>query len=123
MAGYFMASACIFKFRSLFGADRLRVGTAGVETAAGRGRDGTGDVAFDAAFLLLPGNAGISDGNTAQKSFGIRVQGSAVDFICLTYLHQLSQVHNAHIIGNVADHGQIVGNEKIGNAPFLLKIL
>ena len=46
-----------------------------------------------------------------------------VQLVAFTQLHQGSQVHDAHIIGNVADHGQIVSNEKIGNTPLLLKIL
>ena len=38
-------------------------------------------------------------------------------------LHHVAQIHNADPVGNVADDGQVMGNEQIGQAVLLLQLL
>ncbi|MCY1462372.1 hypothetical protein D9M71_801380 [compost metagenome] len=35
----------------------------------------------------------------------------------------MPEIHHCHLVGNVADHGQIVGDEKVGHAQFFPKPL
>ena len=37
-------------------------------------------------------------------------------------LHQLAQIHDAHPVGDVLDHGQVVGDEEIGQAQLILEL-
>ena len=38
-------------------------------------------------------------------------------------LHHIAQIHNADPVGNVADNGQVMGNEQIGQTVFLFQLL
>ena len=38
-------------------------------------------------------------------------------------LHQLAQVHDADAVGDVLDHAQVMGDEQVGQAHFLLQVL
>ena len=93
-----------------------------MEPASGRRVDGAGNIALDAALFFLSCQTGISDGDTAQQSLGVRVQRMGIDFVCLAQLHHLSQIHDTHIVRHVAHHGKIMGDEQVGNLLFLLKI-
>ena len=46
-----------------------------------------------------------------------------VDFLRLPDLHKLPQVHDADLIRDIAHHGEIMGDEKVGTAALLLKVL
>ncbi len=38
-------------------------------------------------------------------------------------LHKVSQIHNAHRIGNMLHHTQIVGDKQVGQLILLLQVL
>ena len=46
-----------------------------------------------------------------------------VKLVHLGVLDQVAQVHHAHLMGNMPHHGQVVGNEQVGEAEFVLQLL
>ena len=94
---------------------------AGVEFAAlGRVR-GAGDAALehDAVHFRVR----IGDGNRGKQRLGVGVQGIAEDIRRRAVFHEVSEVHNAHGIGDMLHHGQVVGDEEIGKLILLLQLL
>ena len=51
------------------------------------------------------------------------MDGILVQLIALRQLHQSAQIHDADAVGNVAHHGQVVGDEQIGQTQLLLHVL
>ena len=50
------------------------------------------------------------------------MQRVRIDLICSAFFHQLPEVHDSDVIGNITHHGKVVGNEKIGQPLFLLEV-
>ncbi len=40
----------------------------------------------------------------------------------LTLLDRPAEVHDHHLVGDMADHAQVVGNEEVGEGEFLLHV-
>ena len=95
---------------SLLLADILAHGAAGMELAALGRICRRGDAAFqhDAVHLEV----GIGHGNRGEERLGVRMEGICKDGIRIRVLHHGAKVHNTYSVGNVLDHGKIIGMGK-----------
>ena len=91
------------------------------EAALVRHIDGRSDLALDGDALLLYAQLGNGDGG--QQRLGIGVQGIGKQLLGGRFFHDLAQVHDGDIIGEVVDHSQVVGDEDIGEPQLFLKLL
>ena len=73
--------------------------------------------------MALPGPFRVGDRNGGQEPLGVWVQGVAVQLPAGAYLYKMAQVHDADMVGNMFDHGEVMGYEQIGYPQFLLDIL
>ena len=53
-------------------------------------------------------------GNGGKKALGVGVSGLGGDLFGSPLFHQFAMLKNGDLVADVFDHGQIVGNEKIG---------
>ena len=60
--------------------------------------------------------------NSGHQGLCIRRAGIGEDRIRGAAFHHLAQIHNGHVLGNMFDQGQIVGNKQIGQPEFLPQI-
>ena len=58
-----------------------------------------------------------------KQSPRVGMQGFPVQVTSGGDLHDITQVHDRDTVADVPDHGQVMGNEKIGQVELLLKIL
>src|SRR5215204_5961210 len=105
------------------GAVVLGAGAAGVEGAAlrgvGRGRHVAGeDHAPPLAFLV-----GVGYGDGREQRGGVGVARLVVERVPVGDLHDLAEVHDGDPIGDVLYHGEVVGDENVGEVELLLQIL
>ena len=56
---------------------------------------------------------GIGDGDGGEQGFGVGVQRVAEDILRGAILHQIAQIHDAHRVGDVLHHGQIMADEQV----------
>ena len=61
-------------------------------------------------------------GCSAQERFRIRMERIGIHLVRIAELDQMSQIHNADLMADMSDHRQIVGDEKIGQSPLVLKL-
>jgi hypothetical protein len=78
---------------------------------ARRGVDRTGDLPHQAGIIFFAVDRRVRHGDGLQEDLGVGVQGVAVYFITGAEFHDPAQVHDPHPIGDVAHHGQIVGDK------------
>ena len=92
------------------------------ELAARRRVDGAGDLALqtDTGRLPLDLDLRVRNGDGGQQRLGIGVEGVAVQLSGAGDLHDVAQVHHPYAVGDVLDHGQVVGDKQIGQAHILL---
>ena len=83
----------------------------------GRGRNGA--LQHDAVHL----GRGVRHGDGGEQSLGVGVQRILEDVLGSAVFHQVAQIHNAHGVGDMLHHGQIVGDEQIGELILLLQLL
>ena len=88
---------------------------AGVEFAPFRRTDWTWDIAFQNN-TILAGGIGIRRGDGGKQRHGIRMAGILKYLFSRTKLHQVAKIHNADTVGNVADNGQVVGDEHMSDS-------
>ena len=93
-----------------------------MEGTAGRRIHGTWYFSFQDRSGFLQGQPRVCHGDRIQKSPGIGMKRIPVDLLAFADFHQISQIHDAHPVGYVPHHGQVVGNEQVGKAELLLKI-
>ena len=98
-----------------------RIGAAGTETAAGRGVHGAWHVAFEDDALAFVLYVGIGDRHGREQGLGVRVERVVVQLVARRELDEDAEVHHPDAIGDVLDHGEVVGDEQIGEASFLLQ--
>jgi hypothetical protein len=115
-----MTTAHILEKGLHFGTDRYAKPASGVETASG----GRIDRARHVSFQDDPGtlSRGVGDRNGTEERFSIRVQGAFVDSFLVPDLHNLSQVHDSHTIGDMLHHGEVVRYEQVRKAVLLLQV-
>lgn len=66
---------------------------------------------------------GVRHGDGGEQSLGVGVQRILEDVLGSAVFHQVAQIHNTHGVGDMLHHGQIVGNEQIGELILLLQLL
>ena len=92
-----------------------------MEAASAWGMEGTGHITLEdqpIAFHLRIGN-----GDGRHKRLRIRMLGVAIQLIPVGQFNHFAQIHHGHTIGDMLHHAEVVGDEKIRQAKFLLQIL
>jgi hypothetical protein len=92
----------------------------GVKGASQRRMNGTRDIPFQNHSLLLCSGKRIRNGG--KQGLGIGVEGILVEFLARSKLYEPSEIHDCRAVTHVPDHAQIMGDNNIGKAEFLLKI-
>ena len=116
-----MAVAKIDGLTKGFGALLAGIFAAGHKAAAGLGVDGAGHFAAD-GLDLLAAHGEIRNRNGGEKLFRVGVSGIGKQLLVGRSLHALAQVHDGDVGGDVLDHGEVVGDEHIGQTQFLLQL-
>ena len=94
-----------------------------VEHAA-RGRvHGAGHVAGEDDPLALPLHLRVRHGHRGQERLRVRVERVLVELVAIGQLHHPAQVHDADAVADVADDGEVVGDEQVGETEALLQVL
>jgi len=65
----------------------------------------------------------LDDRNRREQSLGVRMFGPAEDRFGVAQLHDLADVHNSNPVAAVLNHGQVVGDEEIGQVELALQLL
>ena len=60
--------------------------------------------------------------DSSKECLGIRVHGIFEYFLRFTRLHYFAQVHHGNMGSDMLEHGQVMSNDDIGKASFLLNI-
>ncbi len=66
---------------------------------------------------------GSGTGTAESRAWVYGWAGSVVDRVSIADLDDLAQVHDRHPVGDVADHGEVVGDEQVGQSQAVLQIL
>ena len=66
---------------------------------------------------------GIGTGRSLEQRLGVRMAGRGEDLRGRPRLDHLAQVHDSQVVGDVADHGQVVGDEQVGDVHLFLQRL
>ena len=107
--------------RQRHGAARIaNAGTAVSEAADVRRIDGAAGLTGENDPLPVP--RGIDFQDSGHQRLGIRRLRILENRIRRTALHHLAQVHNGHMLRDMLDQGQIVGDEQIRQTEFLPQI-
>lgn len=114
MAGHPVAAAHVAELRLLRPAAVCGVGAASGEPAAGRRVHGTGDLSLQHAAGAGPFHFRIGNGDGGNEGLGVGVQGVGVQLLRRTLLHYLPQIHYQNTVRQVPHHGQIMGDQQIG---------
>src|SRR5580704_5746492 len=123
MAGYTPAAAVGLDQRRLaFRADRLRLPAARSETATGGWRHRARQFAFqyDASTCAFPGWIGHRSGGHQRDRVGVARAG--IDLGAVADLDDLAEIHHGNAMTEIAYDRQIVCDEQIGEAEFVLQI-
>ena len=65
----------------------------------------------------------ISVGDSGEKCARVRVQRVMVDQLRGPNFNDVTEIHHSNAVGDVAHHGQVVGDEDVGEAEFVLQVL
>ena len=96
--------------------------TAGVEAASCGRVDRAGYVSLQQDARPLPLDLGIGGGHRRQQGVRVGVHGLGEQPVGAGLLHDLAQVHDGGAVADVPHHGQIVGDEQIGEAEAVLQL-
>ncbi len=96
------------------------VGYAVAEGAAFGWVDGGRDVALEEDFFAF--HLGIGHGDGGEEGFGVGVFRVAVDGFRIGQLHDFPEIHDGDAVADVFYHGEIVGDEKVGEIELFLQI-
>ena len=88
--------------------------------AARRGIVGRRDVAFEENFFAL--HLGIGDGDGGEECLGVGVFGTPVDRFRIGELDDFTEIHDGDAVADVLHHGEVVGDEEVGEAEVFLEI-
>ena len=92
-----------------------------VKRATGWGMNGRGNV--PAEDDPLPFGVGVDDRNRREEGLGVGMFRGGNNFPGGSKFDDFAEVHDHDAVTDVLDHSQIMGNEKISQAPLLLQIL
>ena len=91
-------------------ADRAHASRAArAERAAAHGVGRAGQRALEQDALAL--RVGVRDRHRGEQRLGVRMVGRREDVLDAPVLHHLAQVHDRDVVGEVADHGEVVRDE------------
>ena len=99
-----------------FPADVHATGASGVEPAAFGRIDGAWHFPLDGGQLVHAG--GVHPGDGVEKRHRIRVLGIGIYLSGVTVLHDFAQIHDHDLIRHVVDHGNVMGNDDVGQEHF-----
>jgi len=97
-------------------------GAAGVEVAAGWWVGGVGGFAAEDDSLASGFDAGVGYGDAGDEGVGVGVLGDAVEVGTGCDFDDSSEVHDGDAVADVADYGEVVGDEEVGEAEFGLEV-
>ena len=117
-----MPVANAFK-RRLFGpANVLSHWAAGVEPAPRRRRQRTRDLPGHDGTVVRSTKPRVRDRDSREEGLRVRVVRASVKRISVGQLHDLAQVHDGHAVAHLADDGEVVGDEQVGQAEPSLEV-
>jgi len=116
-----VAGGYLPKGRRLLRTARLRQRTPRAKRAADRRVKGARDFSREDDALPRALHSRVGDGNCGEESPRVRVKGIPVELVARRHLYEVAEVHHADAIGEVADHGEVVGDEEVGKAALLLE--
>ena len=124
-AGHLVAGAHLFQGGGRFFAAGGGVGAAAGKAAAGSRVDGAGDLALQMDALGLP--LGLDDAGPGwgwpRAAPGYRGgAGGRTAPPSVVSSTSCAQIHDRHTVGDVLDHGKIVGHKQVGQAHLLLQV-
>ena len=112
MAGHIMVAAEILVDRRFDLANVLCIMTTGVEIATGRWIHGAGNTAFkENSFHIV---FRVRYRNRRHQRLRVGMLRVRKQFLSVSQLNNLSQIHNGDAITYVFDYGKIVSNKQIG---------
>ena len=79
-----------------------------------------GDVPANDDFVPLV--AGIRLGDRFQQRLCVRVLGRGIEFLRRGALDELPEIHDTHLVADVLDDGQVMGDEEKRDPKFLLQV-
>ena len=121
MAGHEMPVAALLQFGRAFPAARLGDRAAGVKMTAARRVHRARHVALQADPLAL--HLRVRHRHGGEQRLGIGMLRIAVELARVGQLDDAAEIHHRHAVGNVLHHGEIVGDEQIGQVELGLQIL
>jgi hypothetical protein len=95
----------------------------GVEVATRRRIDGARHVALEDEALTLAVEPGIGDGDRRKQRIRLGMDRLTVKVCRTGTFDDLAEVHDGHAVRYVPHDAEIVGDEQIGKAQFVLEIL
>ncbi len=66
--------------------------------------------------------AEICGGNGGKQCLGVGMQRTGKQSLAGRVFHNIAHVHHHDVVADVAHHAQVVGDEHVRHAPFLLQI-
>ena len=117
-----MAGAVLLQLRELLLAAFRGVGAAGMEPASAGRIDRTGDLPFQRLSYTASGLFRIRNGDRGEQRLRVGVDGMIAQLVTLPQFYHTSQVHDTDAVGNVPDHGDVVGDEQIGKPLIRLQV-
>ena len=117
-----MAAAYIYQLRFFLLAAAVCIGTACAEVAALGRIDRAGDLTGEENPLTLAVHSGLGNGSCRDQCLRIGVQRLLIELLACGQLHELAQVHDCHLVGDVSDNREVMPDEDIGEIQLLLKL-
>ena len=65
--------------------------------------------------------AAVQRGTAGKESFGVRVLGMVQDLVGVPFFDYRTVVHHSHLVGNLGNNAEVVGDEYDAHVVFLLK--
>ena len=93
-------------------------GTACVKPAPGGWVHRRREIARQNRTFLSEGRIGLRNGR--DERFSIRVGGIGIDFGAWGNFDDFAEIHDANPVADIFHHGQVMGNEKVGQIEFAL---
>ena len=105
-----------FDERGHFGcAEVLRFPAACAKPTTGGWGSRVRDVAAEDNALTPTSQSGVGDGHCRQQRLDVRMRRATLNLACLPGLDDLAEVHDRHAVGDLADDGQVVRDEEVGD--------
>ena len=93
-----------------------------MEGAAGGRGDGARDLAADAGAGAAGAAGGGEVGDRVQQEACVGVAGLGEDGLAGSVLDDAAEIHDAELVRHVADDGQVMADEEVGEAEAALKL-